>query len=94
MLSGDWALKSTPALIICLLAPLAAQVSDHARKLHQDAFVFDGHVHVIDRQLYHGGDIGERVQDGQFDLPRAKEGGVDEVAMSKGSTMPLLPGSG
>lgn len=75
-------MKSTPALIICLLAPLAAQVSDHARKLHQDAFVFDGHVHVIDRQLYHGGDIGERVQDGQFDLPRAKEGGIDAMFFS------------
>ena len=31
-------------------------------KLHDDAFVFDGHVHVIDRQFYHGGDIGERVR--------------------------------
>ena len=75
-------MKSTPAFIICLLVPLAAQVSDHARKLHQDAFVFDGHVHVIDRQLYHGGDIGERVPDGQFDLPRAKEGGIDAMFFS------------
>ena len=53
-----------------------------ARKLHDDAFVFDGHVHVIDRQFYHGGDIGERVADGQFDLPRAKEGGVDAMFFS------------
>ena len=59
-----------------------AQVSDRARKLHQDAFVFDGHVHVINRQFYHGGDIGERVTDGQFDLPRAKEGGVDAMFFS------------
>jgi membrane dipeptidase len=61
---------------------LLAQVSDRAKKLHQDAFVFDGHVHVIDRQLYHGGDIGTRVSDGQFDLPRAKEGGIDAMFFS------------
>src|SRR6185369_16448140 len=57
-------------------------VSERARKLHSDAFVFDGHVHVIDRQLYHGGDIGERVPDGQVDLPRAKDGGVDAMFFS------------
>ena len=55
---------------------LCGQVSEKARQVHARALVFDGHVHVIDRQLYHGGDIGERVSDGQFDLPRAKEGGV------------------
>ena len=58
------------------------QISERARKLHSDAFVFDGHVHVIDRQLYHGGDIGDRVADGQFDLPRAKEGGIDAMFFS------------
>ena len=56
--------------------PLFAQVSARAKKLHEESLVFDGHVHVIDRQFYHGGDIGDRVPDGQFDLPRAIEGGV------------------
>jgi len=59
--------------------PLMGQVSERARKLHENAFVFDGHVHVVNRQFYLGGDIGERVADGQFDLPRAKEGGVDAM---------------
>lgn len=63
-------------------AVCTAQVSDKAKKLHQDAFVFDAHVHVIDRQLYLGGDIGQRVKDGQFDLPRAKEGGLDAMFFS------------
>ncbi len=44
--------------------------------------MFDAHVHVIDRQFYHGGDMGERVADGQFDLPRAKEGGVKAMFFS------------
>ena len=37
---------------------------------------------MIDRQFYLGGDIGERVGDGQVDLPRAKEGGIDAMFCS------------
>src|SRR6478736_9270640 len=59
-----------------------SQVSERARTLHQDAFVFDAHVHVVDRQFYHGGDMGQRVEDGQFDLVRAKEGGLDAMFFS------------
>ena len=62
--------------------PLFAQVSTRAKKLHEESLVFDGHVHVIDRQFYHGGDIGDRVPDGQFDLPRAIEGGVKAMFFS------------
>jgi membrane dipeptidase len=58
---------------------VVGQVPERARKLHNDMFVFDAHVHVANRQFYHGGDMGERVADGQFDLPRAKEGGVDAM---------------
>lgn len=61
---------------------LAGQVSDNARQLHERAFVFDGHVHVVNRQFYHGGDMGQRVADGQFDLPRARQGGVDAMFFS------------
>ncbi|MBI3698070.1 MAG: membrane dipeptidase, partial [Acidobacteria bacterium] len=73
-----------PAFWLALLlgSLLPAQVSDRARRLHEQAFVFDGHVHVINRQLYFGGDIGERVADGQFDLPRAKQGGIDAMFFS------------
>jgi membrane dipeptidase len=52
-------------------------LSKKAREIHKEAFVFDGHVHAINRQFYHGGHIGQRLSDGQFDLPRAREGGVD-----------------
>jgi membrane dipeptidase len=58
---------------------LCGQVSDKARQLHEDAFVFDGHVHVINRQFYLGGDLGERYADGQVDLPRIREGGLDAI---------------
>ena len=58
------------------------QISDRARSIHQDALVFDAHVHVVNRQFYHGGDMGQRVDDGQFDLARAKEGGFDAMFFS------------
>lgn len=45
-------------------------------------FVFDGHVHAADRVFYHGGDIGARKADGQFDLPRAREGGLGALFFS------------
>ncbi len=68
--------------ILMLVVPLIAAVSSRARKAHEDAFVFDAHVHVVNRQFYHGGDMGQRVKDGQFDLVRAKEGGVDAMFFS------------
>ncbi|MDQ6699470.1 MAG: dipeptidase, partial [Acidobacteriota bacterium] len=70
----------------------AAEVSDRARKMHEDAFVFDAHVHAIDRQFYKGGDIGQRVPDGQFDLPRAREGGIDAMFFSIFVTEDYYPG--
>ena len=70
------------ALWLAAAVPLLAQVSPQAKKLHDQALVFDAHVHVIDRQFYHGGDIGERVPDGQWDLPRAREGGVKAMFFS------------
>jgi membrane dipeptidase len=58
------------------------QVSNRALQLHQRALVFDAHVHAINRQFYHGGDFGDRVSDGQFDLPRARQGGLDAMFLS------------
>ena len=70
-------------LLVCSIpAVVWAQVSDRARTLHQDALVFDAHIHVVNRQFYHGGDMGQRVNDGQFDLARAKEGGLDAMFFS------------
>src|SRR5690349_16733718 len=76
------------ALLMCAPVCLAAAqvntaaVSPRARALHNRALVFDAHVHAVDRVFYHGGDIGERKRDGQFDLPRAKEGGLDALFFS------------
>ena len=59
-----------------------APVSRKAQELHREALVFDGHLHLITRQLYLGGDIGARLPDGQVDLPRMREGGIDAFLLS------------
>lgn len=69
-------------VVLAVPAALGNQPGDRARALHQDALIFDAHVHVVNRQFYHGGDMGTRVDDGQFDLARAKEGGLDAMFFS------------
>ena len=68
--------------LAALVALPAAQISDRARALHNSSLVFDAHIHAIEREFYHGGDIGQRKSDGQFDLPRAKEGGLGAMFFS------------
>ena len=79
-----------PALLAAALA--AAQISDRARALHRSSLVFDGHIHAIEREFYNGGDIGQRKPDGQFDLPRAKEGGIGAMFFSFYVTEDYYPG--
>jgi membrane dipeptidase len=64
-------------LLSLIAVPLIAQPN-----LHRDAFVMDGHVHMINRQHYLGGDIGERYRDGQVDLPRIRDVGIDAILFS------------
>src|SRR6185295_11978320 len=67
---------ATVGALLYAQAPEGAAVSQRARSLHAGSLVFDGHIHAVDRVFYHGGDIGQRKPDGQFDLARAKEGGL------------------
>ncbi len=45
-------------------------------------FVMDGHVHMINRQFYLGGDISDSYRDGQVDLPRIRKGGLSAIFFS------------
>ncbi|HEX4808115.1 MAG TPA: dipeptidase [Bryobacteraceae bacterium] len=69
-------------LIFALALSACAQAPEPARSIHARALVFDAHVHAVDREFYHGGDIGTRKPDGQFDLPRAREGGLGAMFFS------------
>ncbi len=60
----------------------APQISSRALEIHRRAFVFDAHVHALDREFYHGGSMGDRKTDGQWDLPRAREGGESAFFLS------------
>jgi membrane dipeptidase len=60
--------------------------------LHRDAFVMDGHTHVMTRELLLGTDIGQRYPDGNVDLPRAKDGGVDAMFFSVYTPENYYPG--
>lgn len=75
-----------------LLASLCALANAQTPSLHRDAFVMDGHVHVMSRQLLQGLDIGERYPDGSVDLPRIRAGGLDAVFFSVYTPEPYYPG--
>src|SRR4051794_39048133 len=60
--------------------------------LHRNAFVMDGHTHVMTRELLMNTDIGQRYPDGNVDLPRAKEGGVDAMFFSVYTPENYYPG--
>ncbi|MBS1823648.1 MAG: membrane dipeptidase [Acidobacteria bacterium] len=60
----------------------APQISPQAMAIHKRAFIFDGHVHALDREFYRGGSMGDRHTDGQWDLPRAREGGEGAFFLS------------
>ena len=59
-------------------AALLAQSTD-AAKLHKDAIVIDGHVHIITPVFHQGYDPWKEQQTGLFDYARAKKGGLDVV---------------
>jgi membrane dipeptidase len=77
------------------LLPMAGHVLPQGRQmpdLHRHAFVMDGHTHVMTRELLRGTDIGQRYPDGNVDLPRAKEGGVDAMFFSVYTPEDYYPG--
>lgn len=75
-------LAAGPLLRSAVAADSAPAVSSAAVAMHRSALVFDGHVHALDREFYFGGSMGERMPDGYWDLPRAREGGVGAFFLS------------
>ena len=76
-------MRRAVAALLCVAAmPVAGDEGERARALHRDAFVFDAHVHMVNRHFYGGGDIGQRQPDGQVDVPRLQEGGYDAFFFS------------
>ena len=84
-------MKKAEALLFILVLALAVSVigcsseptpeapleSTSAAKLHEDAILIDGHVHVITRLLHEDIDPWEEQETGLFDFARAKKGGLN-----------------
>jgi membrane dipeptidase len=63
--------------------PATAQpADDRAAALSQDLLVFDGHVDTPYRLSRFYEDVSEPTQAGDFDLPRARDGGLDAAFMA------------
>jgi membrane dipeptidase len=85
-----------PAVIsfaaIMAAAPLSAlftqtvppnEVSSRAKQLHERAIVVDTHDDTTQRLIFEKGfDIGARNKDGNIDIPRMREGGLDAIFFS------------
>jgi len=71
------------ALLAQPAQPQDAQVSAHARQLHDRAIVIDTHDDTTQRMLFDKNfDISVRHKDGQIDVPRMREGGLDALFFS------------
>jgi membrane dipeptidase len=61
----------------------SVQVSDRARQLHARAIVIDGHDDTTQRLIFDRAfNIGTRNANGNLDIPRMKEGGLDALFFS------------
>lgn len=83
-----FAKSSLRAALFCgvsctLAAPaLAAEVSSQAKDLAQNSIIVDGHIDVPYRIHDVWADVTQATNDGDFDYPRAKQGGLNAPFMS------------
>jgi membrane dipeptidase len=70
------------ALLISIPAALAADTSESARQLAQDAVIVDTHIDAPGVLLSKWADLGKPAPDREFDYPRARAGGLDVAFMS------------
>lgn len=67
---------------ICLLCSTATVFGQSAKQVHKKAIVVDTHGDILFNQIVSGIDIGKLQATGDFDLVRAKKGGLDVQVFS------------
>ena len=72
--------------------PFSAPILRQTPAPHRDAFVMDGHMHVMRRQLLERSGIGQRYPGGHFYLPRARAGGLAALFFPVYTPEPYYPG--
>jgi len=74
------------ALVFVVAAGCARAVergaNDHARRLAHDVIIIDGHIDAPYRLVHHWEDVSGPTTSGQFDYPRARDGGLDAPFMA------------
>ncbi len=73
-------LRIIPALLLVLSS--ASVLAQDARSIHNQAIVVDTHGDILSDQIGSGIDLGKRQKGGNFDLVRAREGGLDVQVFS------------
>ncbi len=69
-------------LSVMIKSASAQSVSDKAKKLHSSSIVIDTHDDTTQRLLDSAFDIGTRHADGNIDVPRMREGGLNAIFFS------------
>ncbi|MDQ3039003.1 MAG: membrane dipeptidase, partial [Pseudomonadota bacterium] len=73
-------------LIVCgflsSFAAIAAEATDAAKQLAQDALIVDTHIDAPGELVSHWDDLGIPTPNKEFDYPRARQGGLDVAFMS------------
>src|SRR6201986_787208 len=69
-------------LPLLLLLPLTYARAQNAQAVHQRAILVDTHNDILSNELITGVDIGKRQTTGNFDLVRAREGGLKAQVFS------------
>ena len=73
------------SLLLLLIMPTlssAQSISDQAKKLHSSSIVIDTHDDTTQRLLDPKFDLSVRHSDGNIDIPRMREGGLDAIFFS------------
>src|SRR5438128_842828 len=74
---------AAPVLVMTQTASDDLGVSARARQLHMHAIVIDSHDDTTQRMLFDKAfDLAKRHADGNIDVPRMKEGGLDALFFS------------
>ena len=74
-------MKKSLIFFSCFLMAISALAQD-ASKIHQQAIMIDTHGDILFNQIQSGIDIGKLQTTGNFDLVRAKQGGLDAQVFS------------
>ena len=67
------------------------RISSEAQKIHSESIVFDAHIDTATHLLWRDPDFSQRLETGNVDIPRLKEGGVDAAVFAVWEPLIVCP---